>query len=374
VKIALDALQVRAAKSGVGQYIHALTEALVHLAPQDDFTIYCTRQNVANYSLAAPNLQAQVWGLPESARSLRLLYQLAFLPGELKAAGFQLFHGMSNFLPPRKVCPYIVTIHDLSYYVDPQRCPPVRRRYWYAMTARTIELADIIIADSENTRRDIAHYFPAAAQKVRVVYIAAHSRYRPLDVTRSNATISHAPLSATSPYILYVGTLEPGKNVQRVIQAFDAIAKDFPNHQLLLAGDRGWLYEGIFAAAEAANASNRIRFLGHLPDEQIVELYNFCDLFVYPSLYEGFGLPPLEAMACGAPVVTSNTSSIPEVVGDAAIQVNPLSTDEIADAMRTVLRNPQHAAELRERGFARAAHFSFDRTAREVLELYRTIA
>jgi glycosyltransferase involved in cell wall biosynthesis len=371
MRIALNAMQVRAAKSGVGQHIHGLVDALIELAPQEKITLYCTPQNVRNYAFRAPNYQARVWGLPEKARSLRLLYEYTFLPGELARCGYDLFHGLSNFLPLRKVCPYVVTIHDLSYYVHPERCPWLRRQYWYAMTRRTVELADAMITVSHASRRDIEHFFPTTRGRVHVIPNAAHARFRPLEVARE-ATCLPA-LGINFPYVLFVGTLEPGKNVERLIRAFDVVAADFPQHHLVVAGDRGWLYEGIFAAAQQARARDRIHFLGHQPDDAVVELMNFCDVFVFPSLYEGFGLPPLEAMACGAPVITSNVSSLPEVVGDAAVLVNPLNSEEIAEAIQKVLSDESLRRELRQKGLARASKFSWKNAAKETLMVYQSI-
>jgi len=371
MKIALNAMQVRAAKSGVGQYIHGLVEALIEEAPREHFTLYCSPQNVRNYLFQAPNYEARVWGLPEKARTLRLLYEYSFLPHELARRGYHLFHGLSNFLPPRKVCPYVVTIHDLAYYVYPERCPWLRRQYWYAMTRRTVELADAILTDSEASRRDIERFFPETRGRVYVVPNAAHRRFRRLTVSREQ---THLPrLGIDFPYILFVGTLEPGKNVERVIRAFDAIAERFPQHHLVVAGDRGWLYDPIFAAAEQARASSRIHLLGHQPDDVVVELMNFCDVFVFPSLYEGFGLPPLEAMACGAPVITSNVSSLPEVVGDAALLVNPLEVEEIAEAIARLLSDGGLRQELREKGLAQSQRFSWKNAARETLRVYQTL-
>ncbi len=372
VNIALNAMQVRAAKTGVGQYIHALLEAMVEQATQDQFTVYCNAANVANYKLPVANLSTPVWGLSGRARALRLLHEYALFPRELANQHYDVFHGASNFLPLRKVCPYVVTIHDLSYYVHPWRCPPVRRRYWYMMTANTVAVADRIISDSENTRQDIARFFPKAAGKIRVVHCAAHSRFRPLPYDRGQARLPE--VIGDRPYILYVGTLEPGKNVERTIHAFEAVAADYPHHQLALVGDRGWLFESIFAAAEKSPFRDRILFLGHLHDETVVELFNFCELFVYPSLYEGFGLPPLEAMACGAPVITSNTSSIPEVVGDAAVTVAPTDDAALAAAMRQVLADEGLRKDLRTRGLARAAQFSWRTAAQQTLEVYREVA
>jgi glycosyltransferase involved in cell wall biosynthesis len=374
MRIAINAMQVRAAKSGVGQYIHALTEAMLPQAPDVEFTVYCTRENIANYTFNAPNVKPRVWGLPEKTRTLRLAYETALLPFELARRKYDVFHGPSNFLPPRKVCPYVVTIHDLSYYVQPERCPPLRRRYWYEMTSRTVKLADIIVADSENTRRDIARFFPGAEQKTRVVHLAAHPRFQQLSIAQAKTQLARLqPELLTYPYVLYVGTLEPGKNVERIIAAFDAVAADFPDHQLLLAGDKGWLYDTIFFAAQRARHADRIHFLGHVSDNVVVELLNFCDVFVFPSLYEGFGLPPLEAMACGAPVITSNTSSVPEVVGDAALTVTPTSTAEITDALRIVLGDEDLRDRLSAAGLQQAQRFSWQTSARQMLDIYHEL-
>lgn len=371
MRIALNAMQVRAAKSGVGQHIHGLVEALLAEAPSMQFTLYCSPQNVRNYSFQSPNYETCVWGLPEKARTVRLLYEYTFLPAELARRGYDLFHGLSNFLPPRKVTRYVVTIHDLSYYVHPERCPWLRRQYWYAMTRRTVELADAIITVSEASRRDIEHFFPSTKGRIYVVPNAAHARFRRLEVPRE---ATHLPaLGIEFPYVLFVGTLEPGKNVERVIRAFDSIAERFPRHHLVVAGDRGWLYEGILEAAEKARAASRIHLIGHQGDDVIVELMNFCEIFVFPSLYEGFGLPPLEAMACGAPVITSNVSSLPEVVGDAALLVNPLERDEIAEAMKRLLSDDQLRQQMREKGLERSRLFSWKNSARETLRVYQSV-
>jgi len=371
VHIGINALQVRAAKSGVGQYIHALLEGMTAAAPDDTFTIYCTAANRGNYDLGRANLSAITWGLGEKQKAFRLLHEYAMLPSDIAARGIDVFHGASNFLPIRKVCPSVVTIHDLSYHVHPWRCPAMRRQYWYAMTRRTVALADRIIADSHNTQADIARFFPSAASRVRVVHLAAHERFRRLPYDRGQSQLP--PELGNQPFILYVGTLEPGKNVQRIIEAFDAIAARHPDHLLVLAGDKGWLYNDILEAAAASPFSERIKLLGHVPDDTVVELFNFCDLFVYPSVYEGFGLPPLEAMACGAPVITSTSSSIPEVVGDAAITVAPEDTAELARQIGRVLEDKVLREDLQLSGLERAKQFSWERTAQETLAVYREL-
>lgn len=375
MKIAVNAMQVRAAKSGVGQYIHALLESAIKLAPDDQFLVYCNASNEANYTYDASNSSTRVWGLIGKPRPVRLSYEYAFLANELQSQQLDVFHGGSNFLPLRKVCPYVVSIHDLSYHVQPERCPPVRRYYWYALTRHSINAADRIITISENSKRDLVSFFPHAEGKIRITQLAAHKRFKKLTGDRIDLLDSaFTEKLGERPYVLYVGTLEPGKNVGRIVRAFDAIADNFPDHVLLLAGDKGWLYESIFLTIEKSRHRDRVLYVGHVSDSDAVALFNFADLFVFPSLYEGFGLPPLEAMACGCPVITSNRSSVPEVVGEAAIQVDPESEEELAKAMTRVLENESLRNELSEAGLKRAGQFSWDRCASETLAVYREVA
>jgi glycosyltransferase involved in cell wall biosynthesis len=372
MKVALNAMQVRAAKSGVGQYIYGLLGAMLSANHFDQFLMFCSHENIENYRLPARNLENVPWGLSASNKSLRLLNEYVNLPREIAQREADVFHGMSNFLPLRKFCPYVVTIHDLSYFVHPERCPFVRRQYWYAMTRHTVKIADAIITDSENSRHDIVRFFPAAAGKVSVVPLAAHEHFRVVDHGREKSAV--AARGITAPYLLFVGTLEPGKNIVNLIRAFDAISAEFPEHHLVIIGDKGWLFEDIFRAAQRAKARNRITITGHVPDDELVDFYNFCDVFVYPSTYEGFGLPPLEAMACGAPVITSAVSSIPEVVGDAAVLVDPYSEREIARAIRRLLSEKDSRLELSRKGREQAAKFSWDTAAQQTLRVYKQLA
>jgi glycosyltransferase involved in cell wall biosynthesis len=366
-------MQVRAAKSGVGQYIHALLESMIPQANDSQFEIYCTAENIANYTYPQfSNAHNIVWGLAEKTRSKRLAYEALFFSGELARTKPDIFHGPSNFVPRRKICPYVVTIQDLSYYINPRRTSFVRRQYWYAQTRRTVAIADKIIAISENTKRDIIHFYPESESRIIVIPLAAHHRVSPATVARSESLVAKFDQKlAGRPYALYVGTLEPGKNVERIIKSFDHVAADYPDVQLVLAGDKGWLYDPIFQAMANANHADRIHYLGHVHDEEIVDLYRFCEVFLYPSLYEGFGLPPLEAMACGAAVITSSTSSIPEVVGDAAIQIDPKNESQLQSALARVLGDPTLRDRLRAAGLQRAKMFSWESTARQTLQVYR---
>jgi len=373
--IGINAMQVRAAKSGVGQYIHALFDSATRLAPDDQFLIYCNSANEQNYTYDSKNAATKVWGLSGAPRPIRLSNEYLRFGNEVKRVGADVLHGASNFLPMRKVCPYVVSIHDLSYYVHPERCPPVRRQYWYAMTSHSVKMADRIITISENSRRDIIRYFPESESRIRITPLAAHKRFRRIELSRQQSLLTqYEHRLKHRPYVLYIGTLEPGKNVARIMQAFDMVAEKNPDHILVLAGDKGWLYESVFDTIEKAACRDRIVYLGHVGDMEAVHLFNFADAFVFPSLYEGFGLPPLEAMQCGCPVITSNRSSIPEVVGDAAIMVNPESVEEISVAMQGLLESRGAREEYSQAGLERARLFSWDKCAAETLSVYREVA
>lgn len=367
-------MQVRAAKSGVGQYIYALLEQLLKIDNKNFYEIYCSAENLNNYIYSDTNSHSQAWGLNNVPKSFRLLYENLVFPSIISSQKLDVFWGPSNFLPAFKKCKYVATIHDLSYYVHPERCPALRRKYWYYMTEKTVKVADRIITISENSKADIIKFFPSTEGKIEVIHNATHHRFRPLLISRENSLLkSHESKLNGKPYLLYIGTLEPGKNVGRLISAFEKIADGFPDHQLVLGGDKGWLYSDVMLQIQNSPFNNRIHYLGHVTDEEVVHLYNFCEAFCFPSLYEGFGLPPLEAMSCGAPVLTSNNSSIPEVVGDAALQVNPLSVDEIAEGINLLLSDTELRTEFKNRGLERAKKFSWDKAAKQTLNVFESV-
>lgn len=265
----------------------------------------------------------------------------------------------------------VVTIHDVIPYIYPKTSSRLDRliyRLWLPLAVRHL---DAVITDSECSRRDILTHLPVHPDKVTVVPIAASPRYRPLDRTQTAPVL--ARLGLTVPYILYVGSVEPRKNVSRLLEAFARLRADAPGYRLVIVGAGRWKTTPIFKTVARLGLEPYVSFTGYVAEEDLPALYAGAALFVFPSLYEGFGLPVLEAMACGTPVVTSNVSSLPEVAGDAALPVNPFDVETIADAMRRVLADPALAAHLRERGLARARQFSWERTARETLAVYERV-
>ncbi len=342
-------------QTGVSRYISELSRALGPLlAPGDDLC------------LLKPALPA-VGERP----ALRIPWEQAVLPIQAQLQRLDVLHGPLHVLPWLDGVPGVITIHDLAFVHFPERVPRSRRLYLTAGTRRSVRHARRIIAISMSTADDLRRWMGLPAQKIEVIPLAPPEAVQQISGDRLIAF--QRDKGVTNPYVLCVGTLEPRKNLPRLLHAFSAIADEVP-HQLVLVGPEGWLTAELHATLADLRLGDRVRLTGFVEDRDLGAWYSGADLFVFPSLYEGFGLPPLEAMRCGAPVVTSNVSSLPEVVGDAAVTVDPLDVPALASAMRVMLKDRGRADELRARGLARAAEFSWARTARETLAVYRDAA
>ena len=265
----------------------------------------------------------------------------------------------------------IITVHDIIPYLFPESYTPITLLRYKLLFPRTLRTADKIIADSNSTKRDLMSYFNVPEEKIRVILLAADEKFKPLNNGETDEIRQKYNLDF--PFIFYVG-LGLRKNIQTLIKAFHKLKKDPGTKQkLVIAGEKEGNYKAIFETIDKLNLQKDVIFTGYVLDEDLSALYNAADLFVYPSLYEGFGLPPLEAMACGTPVITSNTSSLPEVVGDAGIMVDPYDVDRLADAMHKVLSNDGLREDMIKKGLERAEMFSWEKTARETLKVYEEV-
>ena len=265
----------------------------------------------------------------------------------------------------------VVTIHDVIPYVYPETSTRLDWLIYHTWLPMAVRRMHAIITVSQASKQDIMRYLSVPREKIMVIPEAAGAHYRPL----SQEIIQPALLryGVTFPYILYVGSLESRKNLPRLLQAYAQLREWSQQWRLVIVGARRWKYTPIFDTVQELGLQSHVHFTGYVEEEDLPALYNGADLFVFPSLYEGFGLPVLEAMACGTPVITSNTSSLPEVAGDAALLVDPYDVDAIAGAMRQVLESPTLAAEMREKGLAQASRFSWERTARETVAVYKQV-
>jgi glycosyltransferase involved in cell wall biosynthesis len=266
---------------------------------------------------------------------------------------------------------YIISVLDLIQILFPKEIKKSVYISQKIMLSKSIKSADKIISISHHTKQDIIKHFKIPENKIKVIHLAANENYKLLKENEINKIKQNYNLNYS--FILYVGTLEPRKNIPTLLKALYKLKKQNIKHKLVITGKKGWKYKSIFETIERLNLQKDVIFTGYVPDEDLPALYNAADLFVYPSLYEGFGLPPLEAMQCGTPVITSNTSSLPEVVGDAGIMVNPYDVDELANKMYEVLTNGGLREELSKKGLERAKLFSWKKCAEEHLKVYEEV-
>jgi len=268
----------------------------------------------------------------------------------------------------------VVTIHDCIHLMFPQYLPS-RAAYAYARATMwsAAKRSACILTVSESSKRDILHFFNVPADKVVVIYNAIDERFS-IPPSEDDVARVRERYQLDQRFVLYVGNIKPHKNLVRLIEAFDELRGRFDDLKLLIIGDEISKLPALRRAVHRNKLHKFVRFLGYLKDDTLTVLYRLASVFVFPSLYEGFGLPPLEAMASGTPVVTSNVSSLPEVTGDAAVLVDPYDVDSIADGMRRILDDPRLAEELRIKGLKRAREFSWERSVEKTQRVYREVA
>ncbi len=285
------------------------------------------------------------------------------------------FHEPHYVLPPLTHCRSVVTIHDCIHLRFPQYLPKRGAlAYARAQMGAAARRSDRVLTVSEASKRDILEFFNVPPEKVTVIHNAIDERFLTAPPEEAVQAVAER-YQLQGDFALYVGTVKPHKNVERLIDAFQVVRQSGLDHlKLVVIGDDISKYAVLRRAVHRYNLHKYVRFLGFLPDETLAAVYRLAAVFVFPSLYEGFGLPPLEAMACGTPVVTSNVSSLPEVMGDAALFVDPYDADAIADGIRRVIIDPALRADLRARGLARAREFSWERSVRRVREIYDEVA
>ncbi|MFH1088010.1 MAG: glycosyltransferase family 1 protein, partial [Chloroflexota bacterium] len=287
------------------------------------------------------------------------------LPLELAPLGLDLLHS-PDFIPPfRWRGRSVITVMDLAFLRFPQLLTGESRRY-YGQVSRAVTRADAILAISHSTKNDLVGLLNAPADKITVTHLAADPGCRPVTEPARLEAVRHT-YGLPADYLLFVGTLEPRKDLPTLLRSFASLGPATKDVCLAVAGRPGWLYKQVYDLAESLRLGDRVRFLGGVPAADLPALYSGARLFVLPSLYEGVGMPVLEAMACGTPVVASNTSSLPEVAGDAALLVDPTDVDALSAVLLRIAGDPALRSDLRARGLVQAARFSWERCARETL-------
>jgi glycosyltransferase involved in cell wall biosynthesis len=301
----------------------------------------------------------------------RLVWEQFVQPLVARQAGLDLLHGLAFVLPLAQPCPTIVTVHDLSFTLFPGLFRGVNAAYLRLFTRLSCGRATRIIADSENTRADVIRLYGVPGQRVKAIPLGVDARFHP----RPPDAVAEFRRAHCLPdrFILFVGTLEPRKNLIKLIEAFSSITSKTSDLKLVLVGGKGWYYAPVLAVVERLNLGERVILAGYVSADELPLWYAAADVFAFPSRYEGFGVPVLEAMACGTPVVTSTASSLPEVAGDAALTVSPDDVDGLAEALRRALTDTAWREEARAQGIARAATFTWESTARRTARVYRQV-
>ncbi|MBI4558085.1 MAG: glycosyltransferase family 4 protein [Candidatus Hydrogenedentes bacterium] len=363
----LNALQA-GNRSGTGMYAARLAEWLAQVEGEPDVAVIWPEGLPRRHS--AYHVHEAILTRPARPAIRRLIYDQWGIYGDVRRLLANLVHYPANIGSLRSLHNMVLTVHDLSFLRDPSWFAFSRTTYYRRAVARSVKLATHIIADSESTATDLQDLLRIPAKKISVVPLGVGERFQPSS-DECVATIREK-YKLPDRFFLYMGTLEPRKNLVRLIQAWSRVAHDLP-YDLVLAGRNGWKTEPIFSEAAQSTHRPRIRFLGFVPEDDRPVMMSAAHAFVWPSLWEGFGLPPLEAMACGVPVLTSKVSSLPEVVGDGAILVDPANVEQIAHALVVIATDEALRASLREKGRARAAQFTWKKTAELTKRVYRSV-
>lgn len=368
MRVAYDARALSKNKAGIGYYTSFLLKYII----ANDSTInlfLCSNKEITfekNEGVELIETSGLLWKLNSN-----LWFQL-MLPLILKKRKVDLFHGTMFLTPVLSSVPSIITIYDMVLDIFPETMFWKNRLPLKLLMKKSAKKAARVIAISESTKKDIIKYLGIEQEKINVIYPGVSREFSPQNKEYDKNVLSKYNLSLG--YILSVGTLEPRKNLIRLLNAYKMIvANEGSMPQLVIVGGHGWLKEDINRVIDSLGLTEKVILTGYVSDSDLPALYRSAKVFVYPSLYEGFGLPPLEAMACGTPVISSNTSSIPEVVGDAGLLVDPYRPDEIARAITIVLKDEELRNHLKHAGLIRSGLFSWDKTAQETIKLYQEV-
>ena len=383
-KIAIDGTAALAQGGGIARFTHGLIQGLAAVDHESHYTICYAKDATKNAPFdLSKNFRWQ--RLPVTQKQATWLWYRLHLPVPIDwgVGRPALYHSPDYTLPFLAQAKGIVTVHDLSFETLPNVHHPSLRRYLQKAVPHSIRRADYVFADSESTRQDIIRYYGTKPAKIEVVYPGVEKRFRPFDHAQADelATLHHVrqTYELKRPFILIVGTLEPRKNFSTLIRAFAAYRQHSAANlevQLVIAGGGGWLgeREKLEALVKELALTDHICFTGFVPDQYLPALINLADIMVYPSLYEGFGLPVLEALACGVPVITARNSSLPEAGGEAAYYIDEARDEQaLAQALTVVLHNQALRQQMITKGLDHSAKFTWEMTGRKVVALYKQV-
>ncbi|MEI8096598.1 MAG: glycosyltransferase family 1 protein [Candidatus Moraniibacteriota bacterium] len=369
-------------RTGVEEYTIALLSGLFEKAPENEYILFFNawRKTIPDLSFATkyPNVTLKTFRFPNKLLNLALWY-LKYPKLDKLVGGTDIFFLPNlNFSAVSKKTKLVVTAHDLSFEIFPETFSLKRRIWHFFIHFKNLVLsADKVIAVSQSTKNDLIDYYDVPEKKITVIQSGIGKQFHVMN--RNDTALVSVQEKYHLPYkfILSLATLEPRKNIPAIISVFDALmALNNPvlnKYSLVIAGTRGWKCEETFEAIAQSPYKEKIILTGFIADEDKSALYNLASIFVYPSLYEGFGFPPLEAMACGVPVIVSHSASLPEIVGDGGMLIDPYQPDEIFQALKQILLDTELTETLHKKSEKRAEHFSWDKTVNETINLFRSL-
>lgn len=383
MRIGIDYTAAVRQRGGIGRYTRSLVRTLSRLDAEREYTLFVTGGWGNGDGLGSWPSNFRVRSVPVPDRWLNILWQRLRIPLPVQAATgrIDLFHSPDFVLPPTGRTPTVLTVHDLSFLRVPSCYVPAFRRYLEGAVAQAVKRADRILADSESTRHDLIELMSVQPERVTVIYPGVDRRFHPIEDPDELQQVRDR-YALPAKFILGLGTLQPRKNFAGLIEGFGRLVytssswadpAECPELHLVVVGAQGWMYDNVYEAARSSGVVDRVHFVGFVADRDLPTLYNLAILFAFPTWYEGFGLPALEAMACGTPVVSADNSSLPEVVGNAALLIDAGNTDALAEAMGRLLANPELRRRLVSAGLERAKCFTWESAARQLLDVYASV-
>lgn len=365
---------------GISRYIRHLLNAIARQPEQHEYTVFVNGQETLERLRQEQEPAAQIEYVPvswsENRPASRVVWEQRHLPALLRERGIEVFHSPANVLPealPRE-CASVVTLHDLAFLLYPEVLTRAKRVYHRIFTLRSLRRATMIISVSQSTKEDVVKLVGIAPERVQTVYTCIDARFSNV-ITNEAKQAFYARYGLHGGYLLYLGTLEPRKNILTLLEAYRELREVYSRtEKLALVGGKGWLYDEIFAKARSLGLASEVLFPGYVSDEEQLLWYHGASAFAYPSLYEGFGLPVAESLACGVPVVTSNVSSLPEAGGDLALTADPLNSSALAAALRQALTDEDLRRRCKEQAPLVLQRFSAAALAQQTIAVYEKAA
>jgi glycosyltransferase involved in cell wall biosynthesis len=371
MRIGIDATALPPRPVGAGNYIIQLIRSISDLETEHEFIVFAQESGAALLDIQERDCFHLVVS-PDQSPGRRLVWEQVSFPGLIRRERIDLLHSLHYTRPLRLPCASVVTFHDMTFFLYPQLHTRAKRLFFPLAIRYSARHADALISVSESTRQDAIRLAGVEPGKIFTVPLGVSQDFHPIsDPVARNQIRERYRLP--EDFILYVGLVEPRKNLPLLVKSYKALVERGISLPLVIVGRFGWMYQEVLDLVEALGIKERVWFAGYIPQEDLPIVYNLASLFVYPSLYEGFGLPVLEAMACGVPVVATSVSSLPEVAGQAGLLVPPGDETALTQAMQAVLTDPDVRQQLTEKGPQRASQFTWKRTALSTLKVYRHV-